>query len=64
MRGFVVYDYEEEYKNALDVAYDLIQKGNFKFLEDRRKGKITDCPKLIEQFYNGKNLGKLCLDLE
>ena len=61
--GFIVMDYISESPKALDVAQNLIKEGKFEFIMDKNVGPITDCPRLIEEFFLGQNTGKFFLEV-
>jgi len=63
MQGFLAWDYEARYQEALDVLAPMIREGRLRYLEDILDG-IESAPGSIADLYTGANRGKRLIRLE
>src|SRR3546814_15525241 len=62
MQGFLAWDYEARYQEALDVLVPMVREGRLCYLEEILDG-IESAPGSIADLYQGKNLGKRLIRL-
>ncbi|WAI85102.1 MULTISPECIES: NADP-dependent oxidoreductase [Achromobacter] len=63
MQGFLVWDYEHRYEEAIDVLAPLVRQGKLRYREEILDG-IEAAPGSIADLYQGKNMGKRLIRLE
>lgn len=63
MQGFLVWDYEHRYEEAIAVLAPLVRKGRLRYREEILDG-IEAAPGSIADLYQGKNMGKRLIRLE
>jgi len=63
MQGFLAWDYEARYQEALDVLAPMVRDGRLRYLEDILDG-IESAPGSIADLYTGANRGKRLIRLE
>lgn len=63
MQGFLVWDYEHRYEEAISVLAPLVRQGKLRFREEILDG-IEAAPGSIADLYQGKNMGKRLIRLE
>ena len=61
VQGFIVFDFIDEYPEALDQLGRWYQEGKLKFHEDIRQGGIDAFAETLAELYTGGNVGKLML---
>ena len=57
-RGFIVWDFASQEKEALQQLANWIHQGNLHYLEDIVDG-LENAPEAFIRLFNGKNFGKL-----
>ena len=57
MGGFIVFDYQHRYEEAVTQLAAWIREGRLSYREDILEG-IDACPDAIASLYRGENLGK------
>jgi len=62
MQGFLAWDYEARYQEALDVLAPMVREGRLRYREEILDG-IEAAPGSIADLYQGKNLGKRLIRL-
>jgi NADPH-dependent curcumin reductase CurA len=62
MAGFLVFDYQHRYEEAVTQLAAWIREGKLAYREDVQDG-IEHCPDAIASLYRGENLGKLLIRL-
>lgn len=62
MQGFLAWDYEARYQEALDVLAPMVRDGRLRYLEDILDG-IESAPGSIADLYTGANRGKRLIRL-
>jgi len=62
MQGFLAFDYEGRYQEAIDVLAPMIRDGRLRYREEILDG-IEAAPGSIADLYQGKNLGKRLIRL-
>lgn len=62
MQGFLAWDYEARYQEALDVLAPMVRDGRLRYQEDIQDG-IESAPGSIADLYQGKNIGKRLIRL-
>ena len=60
LEGFVVYEYEDEFKEGLDYLINLKNKNKLVFKETVVEG-IENAPKAFLKLFSGENFGKLLI---
>ncbi|MGE8610704.1 MAG: NADP-dependent oxidoreductase [Achromobacter veterisilvae] len=63
MQGFLVWDYEHRYEEAVAALAPLVREGKLRFREEILDG-IEAAPGSIADLYQGKNMGKRLIRLE
>lgn len=63
MQGFLVWDYEHRYEEAISVLAPLVRQGKLRYREEILDG-IEAAPGSIADLYQGKNMGKRLIRLE
>lgn len=63
MQGFLVWDYEHRYEEAVAALAPLVRQGKLRFREEILDG-IEAAPGSIADLYQGKNMGKRLIRLE
>ena len=61
--GFLVFDYQARFSEALPRLANWIRSGALRYREDISEG-IDHCPGAIAGLYRGDNLGKRLIKLE
>jgi hypothetical protein len=61
IRGFIVFDFIEQYGEALRALGSWYKEGKLKFREDVREGGVAAYPAVLAELYTGGNFGKLIL---
>jgi len=62
MQGFLVFDYQHRYEDAIGRLAGLVRAGRLKYREDILDG-IESCPDAVAGLYRGENLGKRLIRL-
>ncbi len=62
MSGFLIFDYQHRYEEAVARLAQWVRGGVLKYREDILDG-IEHCPDAIARLYRGENLGKLLIRL-
>jgi NADPH-dependent curcumin reductase CurA len=62
MSGFLVFDYQHRYEEAIARLSEWVRKGQLRYREDIQDG-IEACPDSIAALYRGENLGKRLIRL-
>ncbi|MYN12132.1 zinc-binding dehydrogenase [Pusillimonas sp. TS35] len=62
MQGFLAFDYEARYQEAIDVLAPMIREGRLRYREEILDG-IEAAPGSIADLYQGKNFGKRLIRL-
>jgi NADPH-dependent curcumin reductase CurA len=62
MAGFLVFDYQHRYEEALARLAEWVRAGRIRYREDIEDG-IEACPGAIASLYRGENLGKRLIRL-
>jgi NADPH-dependent curcumin reductase len=57
MAGFLIFDYQHRYEEAVTRLAEWIRQGRLRYREDIAEG-IEKCPGAIAELYRGENLGK------
>lgn len=63
MQGFLVWDYEHRYEEAIAALVPLVRQGKLRYREEILDG-IEAAPGSIADLYQGKNMGKRLIRLE
>ena len=62
MSGFLVFDYQNRYEEAIVHLADWVRQGRIHYREEILDG-IEHCPGSIADLYRGENLGKRLIRL-
>jgi NADPH-dependent curcumin reductase CurA len=62
MSGFIIFDYQHRYEEAIARLAAWVRDGSLRYREDIVDG-IEDCPDAIAELYRGENLGKRLIPL-
>jgi NADPH-dependent curcumin reductase len=62
MAGFIVFDYQHRYEQAITRLAAWVRQGRLRYREDIQDG-IAACPDAIAGLYRGENLGKRLIRL-
>jgi NADPH-dependent curcumin reductase CurA len=62
MAGFLIFDYQHRYEEAVTRLAEWVRQGRLKYREDIAEG-IEKCPGAIAELYRGQNLGKRLIRL-
>jgi NADPH-dependent curcumin reductase CurA len=62
IQGFLVFDYQHRYEEAVSRLADWVRAGSLKYREDILDG-LESCPDAIAGLYRGENLGKRLIRL-
>jgi NADPH-dependent curcumin reductase CurA len=62
MAGFLIFDYQHRYEEAVTRLAEWVRQGRLKYREDIAEG-IEKCPGAIAELYRGPNLGKRLIRL-
>ncbi len=62
MQGFLVFDYQHRYEEAIARLATWVREGKLQYREDILDG-IEHCPGAIAELYRGENLGKRLIRL-
>ena len=62
MAGFLAFDYQHRYEEAIVRLADWVRQGTITYREDMLDG-IEACPDSIARLYRGENMGKLLVRL-
>ncbi len=57
MQGFIIFDYQHRYEEAVSRLAGWVREGRLRYREDILEG-IESCPDAIAGLYRGENLGK------
>jgi NADPH-dependent curcumin reductase CurA len=57
MQGFLIFDYQHRYEEAVVRLAGWVREGRLRYREDILEG-IESCPDAIAGLYRGENLGK------
>jgi NADPH-dependent curcumin reductase CurA len=57
MQGFLIFDYQHRYEEAVARLAGWVREGRLRYREDLLEG-IESCPDAIAWLYRGENLGK------
>jgi NADPH-dependent curcumin reductase CurA len=60
--GFLVFDYQHRYEEAVTRLAEWVRQGRLRYREEISEG-IENCPGAIAQLYRGENLGKRLIRL-
>jgi NADPH-dependent curcumin reductase CurA len=63
MSGFLVFDYQHRYEEAVVRLADWVRAGRIRYREDISEG-LEACPDAIAGLYRGENLGKRLIHLK
>jgi NADPH-dependent curcumin reductase len=63
LRGFIVFDFAQDYPRALADMQAWYRDGRLSFVEDIRTGGVAAFPEIVPLLYSGGNMGKLVLSL-
>lgn len=63
MQGFLVWDYEHRYEEAVVRLADWVRSGQLRYREEIREG-LEQAPDAIASLYQGRNMGKLLIRLQ
>jgi NADPH-dependent curcumin reductase CurA len=63
MQGFVVFDYADQYGQALGELAGWVSDGSLKVKEHVVRGTVDDFPETLQMLFRGENVGKLVLEL-
>lgn len=64
VRGFVFFDFRDDFAEAASALGHWHVEGRLHFREDIRQGRLEDFPRVLNELYDGGNFGKLVLSLE
>jgi NADPH-dependent curcumin reductase len=62
MAGFLAFDYQHRYEEAIGRLADWVRQGTITYREDMLDG-VEACPDAIARLYRGENMGKLLVRL-
>jgi NADPH-dependent curcumin reductase CurA len=62
IQGFVLFDFQDRYQEAVDALAGCVRAGQIRYREDIRDG-IEQAPAAIDALYRGENRGKLLIRL-
>jgi len=62
MAGFLIFDYQHRYEEAVTRLAEWVRQGRLRYREDMSEG-IENCPGAIAELYRGENLGKRLIHL-
>jgi len=62
MAGFIIFDYQPRYEEAVRRLASWVRAGRLRYLEEIQEG-IEACPGSIARLYRGENLGKSLIRL-
>lgn len=62
MTGFLIFDYQHRYEEAIARLATLVREGRLRYREDIADG-LEHCPGAIAELYRGENLGKRLIRL-
>jgi NADPH-dependent curcumin reductase CurA len=62
MCGFLIFDYQHRYEEAVTRLAEWVRQGRLRYREDIAEG-IEKCPGAIAELYRGENLGKRLIRL-
>ena len=62
MAGFLIFDYQHRYEEAVTRLAEWVRQGRLRYREDISEG-IENCPGAIAELYRGQNLGKRLIRL-
>jgi len=62
VQGFLVFDYQHRYEEAIVRLSEWVREGRLRYREDILDG-IERCPAAIAGLYRGENLGKRLIRL-
>ncbi len=62
MEGFVIFDHNDGYEDAVDQLANWLREGKLHYLEDILDG-IEACPDALAGLYRGENQGKRLIKL-
>ena len=62
MAGFLIFDYQHRYEEAVTRLAEWVRQGRLRYREDIAEG-IEKCPGAIAELYRGENLGKRLIRL-
>ena len=60
--GFLIFDYQHRYQEAVDHLAQWVREGKIRYREDIADG-LEHCPGAIAELYRGENLGKKLIRL-
>jgi NADPH-dependent curcumin reductase len=60
--GFLIFDYQHRYEEAVGKLADWVREGRIRYREDIADG-IEACPDAVAGLYRGDNLGKRLIRL-
>ena len=63
MSGFIIFDYQPRYMEAVKRLAEWVRDGKLRYLEEISDG-IEHCPPAIAELYRGENLGKKLIRLQ
>jgi len=64
MQGFVVFDYADRYAQAAREIAGWMADGRFTSLQDIVCGSVDTFPQVLQQLFDGDNVGKLVLEVQ
>jgi NADPH-dependent curcumin reductase CurA len=62
MAGFLIFDYQHRYEEAVTRLAEWVRQGRLRYREEISEG-IEHCPSAIAELYRGENLGKRLIHL-
>ena len=62
MQGFIVFDYEAKYPEAINALSHWLQKGELQHMETIRHG-FESVPQAFIDLFHGKNVGKMLVEM-
>jgi len=64
MEGFIVFDYQDQYPQALKELAQWLQEGKIQRKETIIKGGLAKAEQGLADLYNGINTGKLLVEVK
>jgi NADPH-dependent curcumin reductase CurA len=64
MQGVNIFDYMPEAETGVKTLHAWAKEGKLKSADTIRKGTIGDAPKVLVELFDGKNTGKMLLEVK
>lgn len=64
MQGINIFDYMPEAETGVKALHAWAKEGKLKSADTIRKGTIGDAPKVLVELFDGKNMGKMLLEVK